>query len=129
MGNVDRRAVDVAGHEREGLLASLQIFVVLRGGDIAVAVIVLLRRRLRVDQADAHQLFRMGKGKAAKHKGVDDRELRGHAPDAEGEHDRGEDAEGFLLEQNPEADTDVLAKSIEDHNEVRLDLGTEGAQE
>ena len=63
MSNVDRGAVDVAGHEREGLLARLEILVVLRGGNIAVPEVILLRGSLRVDQADARQLFRMGKGK------------------------------------------------------------------
>jgi hypothetical protein len=105
------------------LLASLQIFVVLRGGDIAVPEIILLLRSLRVNEADAHQLFRMREGKAAEHECVHDGELRSHAGDAEPKNENGEDAKCFLFEEDAEADADVLAKGIENHNQLGLSCG------
>ena len=96
-------------------LSGAQILVILRRRNVAVAEIIVLIGRLRINQADAHQLFRMGEGKAAQDKGVYDRELRGHPGDAEREDEHGENTKSFFLEQNAETDADILMKSIEDH--------------
>ena len=80
---------------RERLLRRLQVFVILSGRNIAVAEIVVLIGRLRIDQPDAHQLFGMRKRKSAEHERVDDGELRRHAADAEREHEHGEKAKRF----------------------------------
>ena len=85
VGNVDRRSVQIAGHQGEGLLAGLQVLVVLRGGNVAISKVILLRCCLRIDQADARELFRVRERKAAQNKGIHDRELGRDAGNAEGE--------------------------------------------
>ena len=77
--------------------------------------VILLRRRLRIEQTDAHQLLRMREGKSAEDERVDDGELRGHAGDAERENEDSEKAKGFFLEENAQTNADILAKRFEDH--------------
>ena len=55
--------------------------------------LLILIARLRIDQPDADELFRMRKRKPAQHDRVDHRELRHRAADAEREHEDGEKAE------------------------------------
>ena len=108
VGQIDRRAVEIRAHHRERFLARAQVFVILRGKDIAVAEVVVLVRRLWIDQADVHELFRMGKGKAAEHDRVDHRKLGRDAADAEREHDDGENKEGLVLHQHAQTDAEIL---------------------
>ena len=93
---------------RERLLTRAQVFVILRRRDVAVAEVVILIRGLRIDQADAHELLGMRKGKAAQHDGVDHRELRRDAANAEREHGDGEDKERFVLHQHAKTDAEIL---------------------
>ena len=101
---------------RERLLRRLDVLVILRRRNVADAEIVVLIARLRIDQADADQLFRMRKGKAAQHDRVDDRELRHRAADAEREHEHGEKTKNFVLQQDAKTDTNILAKRFENHD-------------
>ena len=115
IGNVDGRSVEICGHLRERSLRRAHVFVILRGRNVARAEVVVLRRRLRIDQADAHQLFRMRKRKSAQNECVHDRELRRHATNAEREDEHGEKAKCFLFDQNAETDADISEERFEQH--------------
>ena len=99
------------------LLRGLDVLVILRRRDIAVAEIIVLIGRLRVNQADADQLFWMRERKSAQDDGVNDCELSHRAADAEREHEHGKDTKYFVLHDDAKTDTKVLAKRFEDHNE------------
>ncbi len=49
VADVDGRSAEVRGGLAERLLGRAQIFIILRGGDIAYPEIVILRRRQRID--------------------------------------------------------------------------------
>ncbi len=99
---------EVAGHHRERMLGRLDVLVILRRRDIAVAEVVVLIARLRIDQPHADQLFGMRKRKPAEHDGVDHGELRHRAADAEREDENGEKTKDFVLQKDAESDTDIL---------------------
>jgi hypothetical protein len=96
----------------KGLLRRAQIFVILRRRNVAVTVVVLVVRGLRVNEPDAHELLGMREGKAPEDEGVDDGELSGDAADAKREHGHREDTEHFLLNQNTETDVEVLEEGF-----------------
>ena len=99
------------------MLRRLDVLVILRGRDIAVAEVVVLVARFGIDQSDADQLLRMRKGKPAEHDRVDDRELRHGAADAEREHENGEKTKDFVLQKDAESDAHVLTKRFENHGD------------
>jgi hypothetical protein len=99
MGNVDRRPIEVAAHHHERLLRGSQVFEILGRRNIPVAVVVLVRVRFRIDQADAGELFGVGKREPAQDERIHHCELRRHAANAEREHGGGKKAEGLLLKR------------------------------
>ncbi len=108
VGDVDGRAVEIGAHHRERLLTRAQVFVILRRWDVAVAEVIILIRGLRIDEADAHELLGMRKGKAAQHDCVHHRELGRDAANAEREDDDGEDKKRFVLYQHAKTDAEIL---------------------
>ena len=84
------------------------ILEILRGRHDAAAVVVLLRVRLRINQPDADELFRVRKRKAAQQERSHDRELRRHSTNAEREHRYGKKTKRLLLRQHAEADAEIL---------------------
>lgn len=65
------------------MLGGPQVFVILRGRNIAGAEIVILCSGLRIDQSHADQLLRMREREATQDEGIDDGELGRHSADAE----------------------------------------------
>ena len=90
------------------MLRSFQILVILRGRNVTNTEVVVLIARLRIDQANAGQLFWMGKREAAQNDRVDDCELRGRPADAESQHKHGQKTKRFLLNENTETDAEIL---------------------
>src|SRR5262249_34636295 len=97
VGDIDGRSTEVASRLRKRLLRGAQIFVILSCRNVADAKVIILRARLRIDQAHAHQLFRMRKRKTAQDEAVHDSELRSYAADAETENEHGEKTKRFFL--------------------------------
>ena len=110
VSDVDCRSTQVAGHHRKRFLRGFDVFVILRGRNIAVAEVIVLIARLGIDQTDAYELFRMRKRKSAEHDRVDHGELRGRAADAESEDQGGEKTKRFLFEQHAQSDAHILPK-------------------
>ena len=82
---------------------------------LPVPKLLFCRRRLRIDQADAHQLFGMRKGKSAQDECIDHRELRRHATNAEREDEHGEKTKRFFFDQNAKTDAEILEERFEQH--------------
>ena len=113
-GDVDGGAIDVGRQQVEGLLLLAQ-FLVVEGEDLAAEAVDVGVALGEVDDLHADKAAGVGKREAAQHHGIDDAELRGHAADAEREHGDGEQAEGFLLDQDAEPDAEILKEGGEEH--------------
>ena len=120
VGDVDGRSVEIAGHHAQMTAARRAGLRSPEPSECCQCRSYCFGRRLRIDQSHAHQLLRMRKRKSAQHESINQGELRGHAADAEGEHEHGEKTKGFFFEQNTQADADILTKRIENHNEFLL---------
>ena len=121
--DVDGRAVEVGRQHLEGLLLRQHLVEVHRR-DLAVDAEEVRARR--VDEVDADQPVGVRKREAAQHHAVDDAEHRRDAADAEREDDDREGAEGFLLDEDAEADAQILAEGFGNHGRLRRTRTAEG---
>ena len=103
------------------MLPRAKVFIILRRRDIPRAAVVLVFGCLRIDQPDAHKLLRLRERKPAQHEAVDHRELSGDPADAECEDDHRENAERLLFNKNAKTDSDILAKTFDEHRRLARD--------
>ncbi len=112
--DVDGGAVDVSRQQIERLLLLAHGLVVERE-DLAAKAVDVRVFLADIDDLDAGEAVGVRIREAAEHGAVDDAEHRRDAPDAEGEDEHGEQAEGLFLEEDAKTDADVLEEAWEEH--------------
>src|SRR6185503_17837920 len=105
MRHIDRGAVDVRGHQLEGLLLRAHFLEVHRRDSAVLAEETLAGR---IDEVDADQPRGVREREPSQHDAVHDAERGGDAADAERQDDDRHRAEALLPQENSKTNTEIL---------------------